>query len=479
MKSRHAAILYINGERHEVCGTPAFMMLADYLRYECGLVGTKIVCAEGDCGACTVLHASVLNPRTKVFEAINSCITSVAQLDGAHIVTVEGLSSEAGLSPVQNAVASCHGSQCGYCTPGFVMAITACLQKPRENLNAQQVKNHLTGNLCRCTGYAPLIEAALAVDQKSLPRLEDKHRTPQQIKEVKSKVKTSLHISDDTRQFFAPTTLKDALAILKKYPKARIIAAATDLGVQINKGKAEPEIFLSLHLIPELYQIKKSKNRLQFGARVNLTEVREACEESVPEFATFINIFASPQIKNIGSLVGNVANGSPIGDTLPFLMVAEAVVHIAGPNKERTIDFTDLYVGYRQLALKPGELMTAISFKVPKVEENLRLFKVSQRRDLDISTVNSAFLLHFNNKAEIKSARICYGGVGATVLRFEKAEDFLVGKTLSEETITATIDLIQQEIAPLSDVRGTAGYRRALVDGLFRRYCAELQEANP
>jgi xanthine dehydrogenase iron-sulfur cluster and FAD-binding subunit A len=160
-------------------------------------------------------------------------------------------------------------------------------------------------------------------------------------------------------------------------------------------------------------------------------------------------------------------------------MVADALVHLAGPKKERTMAFTDLYVGYRQLALQPGELITAISFKVPKAEENLRLFKVSQRRDLDISTVNSAFLFSFNSKAEVKTARICYGGVGATVLRFAKAEDFLVGKTLSEATITAAIDLIQRDMAPLSDVRGTAGYRRALVDGLIRRYCAELLEAAP
>lgn len=474
-KIRDAAILYINGERHEVRGEAAFLMFADYLRYERGLVGTKIVCAEGDCGACTVLRASFRNGRISAFEAINSCIITVAQLDGSHLVTVEGLKQGTELSPVQTAMVSCHASQCGYCTPGFAMALTACLQKGKAD--EQSIKNALTGNLCRCTGYSPLIRAGLEADATRLVPLEERYITAASLKDLKAQSAIPLLLRAGDREFHAPAALDEALRLLRKIPDMRLVAAATDLGVQINKGKAQPTSFLSLHLISELAKIQKSKTRLRFGARVSLSEVRRASEESLPEFARFLNIFASPQIKNIGTLVGNIANASPIGDTLPFLMVADAVVHVVSARGKRDIPMAGLYSGYRSLTLKAAELIHSVSVRVPSAEEHLRIYKVSQRKDLDISAVNSAFLCRLKASASgpvIEDARIAYGGVAATVLRFPAVEAFLKGKALSHETIDTAAALIQREINPLSDVRGSAAYRRTVVDGLFRRYCEEV-----
>lgn len=476
-KTREAAVLYINGERHEVRGEAAFLMLADYLRYERGLVGTKIVCAEGDCGACTVLRANVRKGKASDFESINSCIVTVAQLDGSHLVTVEGLQQGGELSPVQRSMVSCHAAQCGYCTPGFAMAITACVQKAEGNLDEQKLKNALTGNLCRCTGYSPLIQAGLKADVSRMVPLEERYISETSLKDLKKQSALSLGIKTDDYEVYAPTTMDEALRLYRKFPNLRLMGAATDLGVQMNKGKSQAQKFLSLHLIHELYEIKKTKTRLRFGARVSLSEVRRASEEKQPEFARFLNIFASPQIKNIGTLVGNVANASPIGDTLPFLMVADALVHVVSSRGERDIPMTELYAGYRKLTLKPGEIIHSVSFRVLKDEEHLRIYKVSQRKDLDISAVNSAFLCRVKTSPEgprIAEARIAYGGVAATVLRFPEVESFLEGKALSLDTIDQAAELLQSQIRPLSDVRGSAAYRRAIVDGLFRRYCEEI-----
>lgn len=483
--TRDFALIYINGQRHEIRGADAFLMLADYLRYEQGLTGTKIVCAEGDCGACTVLRAL---PRTGQrgpfeFEAINACVITMAQLDGSHLVTVEGLTIDGQLSAVQEAVVQCHGTQCGYCTPGFAMALTGLFQRPRPQLDAQQVKNYLTGNLCRCTGYSSLIESALSLDSSKIPSLIERYLPKNLIKETQKSMLMPLHIKCGEKEFVAPVDTKGAIKLRRRSSEVRILSAATDVGVQINKGKTTPKQWLSLHLIPELYQIKSSQGRVHVGARVSLAELRRYCSKRLPELANFIDIFASPQIKTVATLIGNIANASPIGDTLPFMLVADGVVHVMGGNKPRDIPMSKLYTGYRQLSLKDGEMISHASFRLPTKTEFLRLFKVSQRKDLDIATVNCAFLFQVNSKKGrpdpiIKSARIAYGGMGATVLRCEQAEAFLVGKSLSDDTLQEALQFIQNQFSPLSDLRGTASYRRVLVENLFRRYCHELRQGS-
>ena len=558
---RDFVLIYLNGVRREIRGREALMMLADWLRKEAGLTGTKIVCAEGDCGSCTVLRAFpdlAGQPNFKVganvgvqggvkvvenvggvrathidpleFEAMNSCIVTVAQMDGSHIVTVEGMQCGDELSPAQVAMKQCHASQCGYCTPGFVMAISAMLEKhgdangartnvagdsggraniashggavAAQHIDAKMAANYLTGNLCRCTGYAPIVEAALTVRATEKHSVAGRYSNPAAITDALNTATKSLLIEHDGVKLFAPVSLREAVTFAAQNPGFKVLAAATDMGVQTNKGKPLPRVMLSLHLVNELYQAKQSRSGIVVGARVTLAQLRRLCETTAPELASFLNLFGSPQIKNVATLVGNIANASPIGDTLPFLLIADAVVHVAsrpggkGPIHKRKIKFTDLYVGYKKLALTPGEIITHVSFNATDSKELLRLYKVSQRKDMDISAISGAFSMTMTGRVKssavnttthagarktkspphVVSARIAYGGVAATPIRMPEIEAALVGDFTMQKA-QAVAHMIASAITPLSDVRGSAAYRRVTAAKLFMRYASEVLHA--
>ena len=558
---RDFVLIYLNGVRREIRGREALMMLADWLRKEAGLTGTKIVCAEGDCGSCTVLRAFpdlAAQPNFKVganvgvqggvkvvenvggvrathiapleFEAMNSCIVTVAQMDGSHIVTVEGMQCGDELSPAQVAMKQCHASQCGYCTPGFVMAISAMLEKhgdangartnvagdsggraniashggavAAQHIDAKMAANYLTGNLCRCTGYAPIVEAALTVRATEKHSVAGRYSNPAAIADALNTATKSLLIEHDGMKLFAPVSLREAVTFAAQNPGFKVLAAATDMGVQTNKGKPLPRVMLSLHLVNELYQAKQSRSGIVVGARVTLAQLRRLCETTAPELASFLNLFGSPQIKNVATLVGNIANASPIGDTLPFLLITDAVVHVAsrpggkGPIHKRKIKFTDLYVGYKKLALTPGEIITHVSSNATDSKELLRLYKVSQRKDMDISAISGAFSMTMTGRVKcsavnttthagarktkspphVVSARIAYGGVAATPIRMPEIEAALVGDFTMEKA-QAVAHMIASAITPLSDVRGSAAYRRVTAAKLFMRYASEVLHA--
>ncbi|MEY4631505.1 MAG: hypothetical protein RIQ81_1625 [Pseudomonadota bacterium] len=480
---RDYSLIYLNGHRREVRGREALMMMAEWLRKEAGMTGTKIVCAEGDCGACTVLRCFPQEDSGPLqFESMNSCIATVAQMDGSHVVTVEGIQNGAELSPVQQAMKECHGSQCGYCTPGFIMALTGMFEK-HDQVDAKTANNYVTGNLCRCTGYQPILDAAVKARASKSHSVSGRYLDPAASADLIAHGKKSLRIEDDGVKFFAPVSLREAATFAFENPDARIMAASTDIGVQVNKGKPMPQAILSLHLIPELYSVKKTRTGLTVGARVTLSRLRREAEDVAPEFARFLNLFASPQIKNVATLTGNIANASPIGDTLPFLLIAGGTIHLAsrpggkGPVVKRTVPMTEFYLGYKKLAKQPGEIITHISFDRTGAREFLRLYKVSQRKDLDISAVSGAFSLALSGRGtarRVESARIAYGGVAATPVRVPAAEESLRGTILTPERIEEVAELIAESISPLSDVRGTAAYRRVLAANLFRRYGEEI-----
>lgn len=464
---RDYALLFINGERTEVRGEQCAFMLADFLRYKKGLTGTKIVCAEGDCGACSVLRWFPYSEEKSYFVPFNSCISTVAQLDGSNLVTVEYL-GKAGLDPVQKAMLECHASQCGYCTPGFVMALKGLVEKKKtkkENtLTEKEAKNSLTGNLCRCTGYRQILDAALSIrleDSVSLftqPTLVKNHKV------LQKEIKTPLKIETPEYSFFAPTTLKAATQYLAKNADTQLLGAGTDLGVAVNKGKIKFQKVLSLHLIPELYEIEKVKNKkepsyLRVGARVTLESVRRATEKTHPEFSNYLDIFASPQIKNVATLVGNTANASPIGDTLPFLIAMNARVLVASARTNRVIALKDFFLKYRTTALKKGEIITAIEFEMGSPKEALYLLKTSQRKDLDISAVNGAI------RITPTQARVALGGVASIPLRLEKVEKYLAS---GKREVSDALKLLQEEIKPLSDLRGSQALRRLVAENFIR-----------
>ncbi len=484
---RDFALIHLNGVRREIRGREALMMVGEWLRKEAGLPGTKVVCAEGDCGACTVLRAFVppgaSATDTLQFEMMNSCITTVAQMDGSHIVTVEGMQCGGELSPAQEAMRNCHASQCGYCTPGFVMAMSGMLER-HDHADARTAANYLTGNLCRCTGYAPIIDAALTVRATERHSVARRYSNAQQVEETCATIKEPMCIEHDGVKIFAPTLLRHALTFAAANPGSTVLGAATDLGVQVNKGRPLPTALMSLHLVGELYESKVTRTQASFGARVTLAVVRRIAESVAAEFAQFLNLFASPQIKNVATLVGNVANASPIGDTLPFLLIAGGQVHLAsrpggkGAIRRRTVAMTELYVGYKKLAIEAGEIITHVTFDRTKPREYVRLYKVSKRRDLDISTVSGAFVVTLGPKRRgaarsVSSARIAYGGIAATPIRLFDAESALCGEVTAER-IESVAELIAKAITPISDARASAAYRRVTAAQLFRRFASEV-----
>ena len=477
---REAVVFHLNGRRIEVGADQArqgWMMVGDFLRLHAGLVGTKIVCAEGDCGACTVL---VARPSvSSEFVPLNSCIYPVAQLDGCSVVTVDGLATDGKLTPVQQSMLSCHGSQCGYCTPGFVMAMTGLVEKRAgqgcKRLEAQETKNALTGNLCRCTGYQPIIDAACSLSIQPHVGLASRFLTSQQAAELKAVTRKPIHFRGPGYEFYAPRSLKDGAQWLRKNPDATLVSGGTDLGVTHNKRKRRLSKILSLHCVPGLSTIqKRPKGRLRVGGAVTLTSLREATQERAPEFAKFLDLFASPQIKNVATLAGNVANASPIADTPPFLLISGAVVEVQGPSKRKRVPIEKFFLGYRKTALAQSELIEAIEFDLAAADESLRLYKVSQRKDLDISTVSAALRFRWDTKTKrIAQARIAFGGVAATPVRFPKTEKLLRGLDWSRETLERAQKSLQGEMKPIGDLRGSAAFRRVAAGRLLERFFRE------
>ncbi len=481
---RDFVLIYVNGKPVQVHGDKTSMMLADFLRYELGLVGTKIVCAEGDCGACTVVRYFPLKGGKVVYEPLNSCITTIAQMDGSSLVTVDALDNQGELTPAQSAMVSCHASQCGFCTPGFVMALTGLTEKKlAENKNSisdKEAKNAFTGNLCRCTGYQPLVNAACKTQVKATKPLAKRFWSSEQSKHLTASLKKGILIKGTSFVLFAPKTLKAAAGYLAKNSDARLISGGTDLGVLVNKGKFKPVNFLSLHLIPELYNLKTLKgNKISVGARVSLGELRRFCLDSVPEFARFLDIFASPQIKNVATLAGNIGNASPIADTPPFLFATNAVQTVVGPKGVRRISIDDFYLDYKKTSLKKGEFIAFVEFDVPYKKELFSLYKSSQRKDLDISCVNAAFRLNLSKSKLFSEVRMAFGGVGPVPFRAKKLETYLEGKAPTAAVITEANQVLQKEISPIGDLRGSASFRRVLAGQFLTQFLAQCSAQFP
>ncbi|MCX6118093.1 MAG: FAD binding domain-containing protein [Proteobacteria bacterium] len=484
---------YLNGQEVRPTAEEAFMMTADWLRKRKGMPGTKIVCAEGDCGACTVLIA---DPRKESldFVPINSCVYLVGQLHGKSVVTIEGISNGSILSPVQNAMMKCHGSQCGYCTPGFVMALTGLLESRKmDNIPAAQKRkvctNYLTGNLCRCTGYAPILDAACNMTDDSNYELKHRYLNEKIITTLKSNIwKTNQMGDKHGPTWYSPNQLEDALKFLKNQKSSvKILGSTTDLGVLYNKGKSQPNAFLSLQNIKALHASKVTPKQVQIGAQVSLESVRGAMKNIDSEFVNLLNIFASPQIKNVATLIGNVANGSPIGDTIPYLLVRNAIVYTSGISqgkiRERKIPLDKFYIGYKTSALESQELITKITFDRPKANNFVRHYKISTRKDLDISTMSMAISLDCEfsgHQFTIKQPRIAIGGMGPTAARIysveQKWEHQILTKTTILDLTHETACSINLELSPLSDHRGSADYRRALITNFFSKFASEFSQ---
>ncbi|HWW61390.1 MAG TPA: FAD binding domain-containing protein [Thermoanaerobaculia bacterium] len=465
--------LLINGREHRVGAADAFTTLSNYLRYDVGATGTKIVCEEGDCGACTVL----IRRNGGEFRPINSCILALAQLDGTSVVTVEGLKVDGALSAVQEAMVQCHGAQCGYCTPGFIVAMTALFEN-RDRVDEPCVRDGLTGNLCRCTGYEPIIKAALAVDGALAPKVKAIYSQTidasdavfigaDRVRPHSGATATEIAGTQSAPVFFAPTSLDDAVRFKAENDGCTIVQGGTDVGVWVNKRAFSAPALLNLSKLAELNTIRDEDGAVSVGANVTLTDFENAIRERIPELHAILHVFGSPQIKNAGTLVGNIANGSPIGDTLPYLFVSDAWLEIAGVKGMRTVPVNRFYRGYKQFDLERGDIVTRVV--VPVVRDALKLYKVSRRRDLDISAVTAAIRLQLDGR-RIDSARVVYGGVGPVVLQLKRTEEMLTGKEATLALFEEAGRVASSEITPISDVRGSRDYRLLVAQNLLPKF---------
>ena len=476
---RDFLLIYVNGQRHQIYGEHGFQSLSDFLRIDLGLVGTKVVCAEGDCGSCTVLIGRVRNCEMH-YEGIDSCIQYLYQLDCAHVITVEGLKEEGQkIHPVQQAIVDAMGSQCGYCTPGFVMSLVAMLET-NETLTRHSVQDGLTGNLCRCTGYEQIIDAALSLNPDVIPRASKRFDVKAILEDFTEHVSQPVFCEYEEKwngtgqqvQFFLPTSLKEAVEFKQKHKNVITVAGGTDVSVQMNKERLEPNYVMSLTNLTGLELLEIENRTMTIGAKVTWAKLGEFCQKHLPELVEIISIFASRQIRNAGTLAGNIANASPIADSLPFLHVIEAEIELTGPKGTRWVNINRFYQGYKNKVMTQEELITSIRWNIPDPEDVLKLYKVSKRKDLDISTFTAGILLKLKN-GKMQSVRLAYGGVAPIVLRLPKTEEFLQGKPMTSAIFQEAGKLAREEINPISDVRASMDYRSQLAENILMKFFHE------
>ncbi len=493
---RDYILIYVNGVRYQIRFPQARISLSDFLRRELGLIGTKIVCSEGDCGACSVLVGRA-RENELWYEAIDSCIAFLFQLDCTHIVTVEGLSKSGSMNDVQQALVDCHGSQCGFCTPGFAVALTA-LQENGCSGDADDMRVGLTGNLCRCTGYVSILEAGLTshltddqwMDSMYPPErmLEDfyahsaedvvlvEEPSPQFLSKLASPASGSTNgqKAPVLPRVFCPVTLASALQVLRDSPQALVVAGATDIGVRVNKGQKLPDTILDLNRVRELEQLEIVDGRLVMGARASWTDLELLVRETIPEYYRIVKVFGAPQIRNMGTVGGNIINASPIADSLPFYFVMDAELELRSADGSRMVNINDFYQGYKKFDLQSGELLTRVTVPLPEKGELFRLFKVSRRLDLDISSFTAAIRLRLDGE-RIAEAALAFGAVAPTVLRARNTEQFLVDREFNEETMREAGELAVEEVTPISDVRGSEDYRLQLTRNVLMKFYLENQ----
>lgn len=481
--------LTVNGRTLLVEREKPTTTLLQFLRTR-GMTGTKEGCAEGDCGACSVALVDRNASGQPTFRAINACIALLPMFAGREIVTVEGLSrnpdrdaplSLADLHPVQRAMVENYGSQCGFCTPGFVMSMFEGYY--REDLaEPWQMTDQLCGNLCRCTGYRPIREAMQ--DAMTHAKTSPHRSTDAFVKLLaKKREKAPLDYRASDERFVTPTSLTELLTFVANHPDAVLVAGATEIGVYQNKRYQHFPLLVSTEGVAELRAIRKTDEAFVVGAAATLTELEEAIEGELAPLKKMLLVFASRQIRNRATLAGNLVTASPIGDMAPVLLALGAEITLASHAASRTMPLDEFFLGYRKTALAPGEIVTSITIPraIPSgLSRRFETYKVSKRRELDISIVAAAFAVCTDDHDVIRNARLAYGGVAATPARAKEAERALVGKTWHEAFATAK-PLLEKAFSPLSDVRSGDAYRRGLVVDLFEKFTlgvtSEAQDA--
>lgn len=439
----------------------------NWLRRDVRRCGTKEGCASGDCGACTVVVASAQDGKMH-YQSTNSCLLLVGQLHGKQLITVEDLADNGQLHPVQQAMACGHASQCGFCTPGIVMS-TFAMQKNGAEATTDTVAHHLGGNLCRCTGYRPVVDAAL---QALASPDEDSFRL-REAETIQALQAISASRAEESN-WFAPETLDELTEIYARHPQARLLAGGTDLNLLITQAHQRFEQVISLQQVSDLQGINSDGTRLEIGAATSLTQCQQQLHDVLPVFSEMLDRFASRQIRNQGTLGGNLANASPIGDCAPALLAMDARLRLRCGSVTREVALSEFFTGYRQTVLTSGEFITHILIDDVTLSRNLRLWKVSKRREDDISTVFGAINLEIRT-GTVARARVAFGGMAAVPARASMCEAALTGKPFNTETLKLACEALAKDFAPLSDARASSDYRLQVAQNLLKRYFLQHQ----